>query len=70
VKATGKVFPVQESSLSFAKQGVVTRIVKKVGDTVKVGELLAEIDAVSAKLDVASSRLSVANAENNLNKVL
>jgi HlyD family secretion protein len=70
VKATGKVYPVQESNLTFTRQGTITAIYKKVGDTVKAGELIAELDAKSMKLDVASAKLSIANAQNNLNKVL
>lgn len=30
VKTTGKIYPIQESTLSFAKQGKVTELVKKV----------------------------------------
>jgi multidrug efflux pump subunit AcrA (membrane-fusion protein) len=70
VKATGKVYPVQESNLTFTKQGTITAIYKKVGDTVKAGDLIAELDAKSVNLDVASAKLSVANAVNSLNKIL
>jgi multidrug efflux pump subunit AcrA (membrane-fusion protein) len=70
VKVTGKVYPVQESNLTFTKQGTITAIYKKIGDTVKAGELVAELDAKSQKLDLASSRISLSNAQNNLNKIL
>lgn len=70
VKVTGKVYPVQESNLTFTRQGTITAIYKKIWDTVKAGELIAELDAKSQKLDLASSRISLSNAQNNLNKIL
>ncbi|MBX9808774.1 efflux RND transporter periplasmic adaptor subunit, partial [Candidatus Gracilibacteria bacterium] len=70
VKVTGKVYPVQESNLTFTKQGTITAIYKKVGDTVRAGDLIAELDAKSVKLDLASSKINLSNAQNNLNKVL
>ena len=70
MKVTGKVYPVQESNLTFTKQGTITAIYKKIGDTVKAGELVAERDAKSQKLDLARSRISLSNAQNNLNKIL
>ncbi len=40
------------------------------GDTVKVGDLIAEVDSKTAKLDVESASVNLANAQNNLNKLL
>lgn len=70
VKVTGKVYPVQESNLTFTKQGTITAIYKKVWDSVKAGDLVAELDAKSIKLDLANSKISLSNAQNNLNKIL
>ena len=70
VKVTGKVYPVQESNLTFTKQGTITAIYKKVGDTVKAGELIAELDAKTTKLDYSNAKISLSNAQNNLNKLL
>lgn len=70
VKVTGKVYPVQESNLTFTKQGTITAIYKKNGDSVKAGDLIAELDAKSVKLDLANSKISLSNAQNNLNKIL
>ncbi len=70
VKVTGKVYPVQESNLTFTKQGTITAIYKKIWDAVKAWDLIAELDAKSAKLDLASSKISLSNAQNNLNKLI
>lgn len=70
VKVTGKVYPVQESNLTFTKQGTITAIYKKVWDTVKAGELVAELDAKTTKLDYSNARISLSNAQNNLNKLV
>lgn len=70
VKVTGKVYPVQESNLTFTKQGTITAIYKKVWDAVKAGDIVAELDAKSAKLDLANSKIALSNAQNNLNKIL
>ena len=70
VKVTGKVYPVQESNLTFTKQGTITAIYKKIGDTVKAGELVAELDAKTTKLDYSNAKISLSNAQNNLNKIL
>lgn len=40
------------------------------GDSVKVGDLIAEVDAKTAKLDVESARVNLENAQNNLTKVI
>lgn len=69
VKATGKIYPVQESNLTFTRQGTITAIYKKVGDAVKAWDLIAELDAKSIKLDLASSKISLSNAQNNLSKL-
>lgn len=70
VKVTGKVYPVQESNLTFTKQGTITAIYKKVWDAVKAGELVAELDAKTTKLDYSNAKISLSNAQNNLNKLL
>lgn len=70
VKVTGKVYPVQESNLTFTKQGTITAIYKKVGDAVRAGELVAELDAKTTKLDYSNAKISLSNAQNNLNKLL
>lgn len=70
IKATGKVYEAKESNLAFTKQWKITYLWKKVGDTVKVGDLIAEVDSKTAKLDVESASVNLANAQNNLNKLL
>jgi multidrug efflux pump subunit AcrA (membrane-fusion protein) len=69
IKSTGKITPLQTSTLPFAKQGTVSKIYKKEGDTVKAGDLIAEIDATSAHKDIESARITVSNAKNNYDKL-
>ena len=69
VKATGKVYPVQESNLTFTKQGTITAIYKRIWDTVTAWELIAELDAKSIKLDLANAKINLSNAQNNLQKL-
>lgn len=69
IKSTGKITPLQTSTLSFAKQGTISKIYKKVGETVKAGDLIAEVDATSAYKDIESARLTVSNARNNYDKL-
>lgn len=69
VKTTGKIYPLQNSVLSFTKQGNIKQLYKKAGDEVKAGDVLAEIDAGSANLDIKNAELSLSNAQNNYNKV-
>ena len=69
IKSTGKITPLQTSTLSFAKQGTISKIYKKVGETVKAGDLIAEVDATSAYKDIESAQLTVSNARNNYDKL-
>lgn len=69
VKSVGKISPIQSSLLSFTKLGNITKISKKVGDTIKKDEVIAEIDASSALLDIQSARISLSNAQNNYNSI-
>lgn len=69
IKSTGKISPIQTTTLSFSKQGTISRIYKKVGDTVKAGDVIAEIDAKSAYMDIESAKLSLSNARNSYNKL-
>ena len=69
VKTTGKISPVQTSVLSLTRQGTVTKIYKNVGDIVKSGDVIAEIDASDAYMDIRNAKISLDNANNNYNKL-
>ncbi len=70
VKATGKVYPIQSSSLAFSRQWTISKIYKKIGDSVKSGDIITEIDAKSAYLDIENAKISLSNAENNYQKII
>jgi len=70
VKVTGMVYPVQESALTFTRQGTITAIYKKIWDSVKSWDLIAEVDTTSAKLDIANAKVALSNAQNNLDKLV
>ncbi len=69
IKATGNITPMQQSTLSFVKQGTLKKLYKKVGDTVKAGDLIAEVDAGSAGLDLQSAQLALSNAKLSYDKL-
>ncbi len=47
----------------------MTKLYKKIGDSVKKGEIIAEVDANSVALDIANVELSLSNARNNYDKL-
>jgi multidrug efflux pump subunit AcrA (membrane-fusion protein) len=53
----------EESTLSFARDGIVSAIHKKEWDIVGAGELIAEIDAGTADLDLESAKRNLSDAE-------
>jgi multidrug efflux pump subunit AcrA (membrane-fusion protein) len=65
-----------ESRLSFRVAGTVERVAVKVGDTVRPGQMLAELDPRDYELQVEDAEASLAqarararNAESNLDRV-
>lgn len=70
IKVTGNIFPLQQTTLSFTKQGTLKKIYKKEGDIVKTGDVIAEIDAQTTILDIESAKLSLANAKNSYTALL
>ena len=63
IEETARVVPVQSSTLSFGREGVVSKIHVAIGDTVTSGQLLAELkqDEVNEELRKASDDLDAAN---------
>ena len=53
----------EESTLSFAKDGIVAAIYKKEGDSVIAGDVIAEIDAGTADLDLESAERNLSDAQ-------
>ena len=56
VVASGTVVPAREASLAFAVGGIVGSVNVAVGDEVKKGEVLAELDNTAFQLDVEQAR--------------
>lgn len=54
----------------FAREGIVTDIRVKIGDTVTAGQILASVDPGNALLEVKSAELSLANAKLSYEKLL
>lgn len=65
VRVSGKVVSVQSANLAFAAGGTVARVYKAVGQPVKAGEAIVELDkaSVAANLLKAESDLAAARAE-------
>jgi multidrug efflux pump subunit AcrA (membrane-fusion protein) len=63
VSGNGTLEPAQKVELSFGASGEVTAIYAKAGDTVKKGEVLAEVDSSSARASLASAEAQLIEAE-------
>lgn len=70
VLATGTVTSSVDLELGFKASGVVQRIPVKVGQKVKVGDVLAQLDGRDQSASVTQARGAVAQAKANLDKVL
>ncbi len=66
VEATGSVKPGREFSLDFDQPGRVTVVRAQIGDRVKAGDVLAEIDATTLDLQVARAKAAYNMAVANL----
>ena len=70
VSETGTVKSENELNLSFANSGKVNIINNKVGDTVKAGQVLAELDPASLNIKKQEATAGLEVAKSNLNKLL
>jgi len=70
VSATGSVESADEIDLSFSNSGRISRINVAVGDEVKVGQTLAQLNTASVSADVANANASVAAAQADLDQIL
>lgn len=67
VEATGAVKAASEFSLDFDTSGRVKDVFVKVGDAVKTGQVLAELDVTDIDIEVRRARAQLAVAVANLN---
>jgi HlyD family secretion protein len=58
VESSGSVSPESEVTLSFSASGTVSKVNVKVGDHVKQGDVLAELDTTDLQLEVAQAEQS------------
>lgn len=69
IKATGNISAIEESTLSFGREGIVALIYKKEWDTVKSWELIAEVSAGTAELDMESAQRNLSDAQASYNEL-
>ena len=67
VSASGSIVPVRKAELSFANVGRVKAVDVKVGDQVKAGQVMVELDTtlLEAKVKEAEANLAVAQVQVN-----
>jgi len=70
VLATGQVTSQTDLSLSFKTSGFVNRVYVKVGDKVKQGQIIANLEQKDAGASLTQARGAYAQARANLQKVL
>jgi RND family efflux transporter MFP subunit len=63
VALTGTLLPIHESNLSFKVTGRLAGVHVKIGDAVKAGQKLAELDAAEARAQLAAAAAQVHTAE-------
>lgn len=63
VGLTGTLLPIHESNLSFKVTGRLAGVHVKVGDSIKAGQKLAELDAAEARAQLAAALAQVHTAE-------
>jgi HlyD family secretion protein len=66
VSATGTVLAERQANVAFQSSGTVVRVAVKVGDTVKAGELIAQLDTKDLELAVKQAQLGLRTAEAQL----
>jgi HlyD family secretion protein len=70
VESSGTVQALQQASLTWKTTGQVARVNVKVGDRVKAGDVLMELDTVSAPANVIGAQADLINAQNTLDTLL
>src|SRR2546421_3633472 len=66
VVATGKITPITQIDIKSKASGIVKNLFVDAGDTVKVGQVLCELDKEEIQASLAQSRASLEAAEANL----
>src|SRR5271169_745403 len=66
VVATGKVTPITKVEVKSKASGIVKKLYVEYGDTVKKGQLLAQLDKIEIEAQVEQSRAALQASEANL----
>jgi HlyD family secretion protein len=66
VVATGKIQPIIQVDVKSKASGIIKRLLVEEGQTVKTGQVLAELDRDEAEAQVNSARAMLASAEANM----
>jgi HlyD family secretion protein len=70
VSATGSVLPEREASLSFQSTGTIVTLTVKAGDSVRAGQLLAQLDTQDLELAVNTADVGLRTAEAQVRQLL
>jgi HlyD family secretion protein len=63
VSATGTVLPEREASISFQLSGIVEDVLAQPGDSVRTGQLLAQLDTADLELAVRQADIALRQAQ-------
>ncbi|MCU0502829.1 MAG: efflux RND transporter periplasmic adaptor subunit [Anaerolineae bacterium] len=66
VSASGTVLPERQTNLTFQSGGTITSVPVQVGDQVKIGQVLAQLDAKDLELAIRQAQIGVRQAEAQL----
>lgn len=66
VEATGTIAASNEAKLSFQQSGIVSLVSVKIGDAIKKGDVLAELDTTDLQLGVNQSEAQLEQSRNNV----
>ena len=69
VIVTGRVKPVERVELAFEKTGTISKVLAEVGQQVRAGELLAQLDVQDAGTKVQNAEVDLQEAELALEKI-
>ena len=69
LKATGSLAVAEDTVLSFETSAPVTKVNVKVGDIVKAGDVLAQVDTTALDAQVRDAQISLTQSQNSLNEL-
>jgi RND family efflux transporter MFP subunit len=70
VSGTGNIDPLAQADLTFSVNGNIGNIFVKVGDEVKAGDILMDLDPSSIDVNLISAEADLVQTETNLNDLL